>query len=190
MGYLTERDVTLYRSWFKECCRLRGIPVLYRYPVKVDPTIHSEMISELSEEIPMDIIFETNPKTSTLKQIHWVSELPNDKPYIAILPFDAPNLCTECVIRIRPIDSLNDQYRDFKITSINTLLEFPESWTCTLAPIFETKDGTPKNDYSNSNYNYIDGDKTTSEEYSDTYEEGYSYIKVKDQNRVKENNGN
>ena len=179
MGFLTDKDVTLYRNWFREMTRLRGISVLYRYPIKIDPTIHSEMISELSEPIPMDIIFETNPKTSTLKQIHWVSEFPNDKPYIAILPYDAPNLSTECTISIKPIDSLNDIYREFKITAINTIMEFPESWTCTLAPIFDTKDNTPKNDYSNSNYNYIDGNKTTSEEYSGNYDEGYAYIKVK-----------
>lgn len=127
----------------------------------------------------MGIIFQENPKTSTLKQIKWVSEFPNDKPYIAILPFDAPNLSTECTISIKPIGSLNETYRDFKITSINTIMEFPDSWTCTLAPIFETKDGTPKNDYSDSNYNYIDGKKTTSEEYTDNYKEGYSYIKVR-----------
>ena len=167
MGFLTQNDSELYRFWYKEMAELRGIPVLYRFPVKLDPTIHSEMITELSEPIEMNIIFQENPKTATLKQIHWVSEFPDDKPYIAILPYDAPNLCTECTISIRPIDSLKDDYREFKITSINTILEFPDSWTCTLAPIFETKDDTPKNDYSNSNFNYIDGGKTTNpEEYS------------------------
>lgn len=172
MGLLTRHDSTLFRSWYHEMAALRGIPVLYRYPIKIDPTIHSEMITEMSEPIEMNIIFETNPKTSTLKQIKWVSEFPNDKPYIAILPFDAPNLQTECTISIKPIDSLNETYRDFKITSINTILEFPDSWTCTLAPIFDVKQGTPKNDYTNSNYNYIDEDKTTNPDE-------YSYIKAK-----------
>lgn len=167
MGYLTDRDSTLYRQWFKEMARLRGIPVLYQYPVELDPTIHSEMITELSEPIEMDIIFDSNPKTATLKKLHWVSEFPDDKPYIAILPFDALNLSTECVISIRPIDSLQDQYRKFKITSINTILEYPDSWTCTLAPIFENLNDMPKNDYSDSNFNYIDESKTTNpEEYS------------------------
>lgn len=172
MGFLTDNDSTLYRNWFVEMARLRGIEVLYRYPMKVDPTIHAEMLTEMSEPIPMDIIFETNPRTAMLKQIKWVSEFPNDKPYIAILPYDAPNLQVECTISIKPIDSLNCYYRDFRITSINTILEYPDSWTCTLAPIFDVKNGTPKNDYSNSNYNYIDEDKTTNPEE-------YSYIKVK-----------
>jgi hypothetical protein len=119
------------------------------------------MITELSEPIEMDIIFQENPRTATLKEIHWVSEFPNDKPYIAILPFDAPNLCTECVISVKPVDSLGEIHRDFKITSINTILEFPESWTCTLAPIFSVKEGTPKNDYQSTNINYIDESKST-----------------------------
>lgn len=161
MGYLTDRDVRIYRNWFKEMARLRGQHVLYRYPTKVDPTIHSELLTELSEPIEMDIIFQENPRTATLKKIKWVSEFPDDKPYIAILPFDAPNLCTECVISVRPVDSLNETYRDFKITSINTILEFPESWTCTVAPIFDTLPDTPKNDYDASNFNYIDASKST-----------------------------
>lgn len=161
MGYLTDRDVRIYRNWFREMAHLRGIPVQYRYPVKLDPTIHSEMLTELSDPIDMDIIFETNPRTSVLKQIKWISEFPNDKPYIAILPYEAPNLCTECTIAIHPIDNLNETPREFKITSINTILEFPESWTCTVAPIFDTLDGTPKNDYDDSNFNYIDGSKST-----------------------------
>ena len=172
MGFLTDKDATTYRQWFKEMAYLRGIPVLYRYPIKVDPTIHAEMLTEMSEPIEMDIIFETNPRTAVLKQIKWVSEFPNDKPYIAILPFDAPNLQVECTLSIRPIDSLNETYRDFRITSINTILEYPDSWTCTLAPIFDTKEGTPKNDYSNSNFNYIDENKTTNPTE-------YSYIKAK-----------
>lgn len=161
MGYLTDKDARLYRSWFKEMAHLRGQTVQYRYPLKLDPTIHSEMLTELSEPIDMDIIFETNPRTATLKQIKWVSEFPNDKPYIAILPFDAPNLCTECTIAIHPVDSLNETAREFKITSINTILEYPDSWTCTVAPIFDVKDDTPKNDYDSSNFNYIDGSKST-----------------------------
>lgn len=175
MGLLTTGDARLFRGWFKEMAKLRGIHVLYRYPKTIDPTIHAEMLTELSEALEMDIIFDTNPKTSTLKKIHWVSELPDDKPYVAMLPYDAPNLCTECVISIKPIDSLNDVYRDFKITSINTLLEFPDCWTCTLAPIVETKKDTPKNDYSDSNYNYIDEKRTTNPEE-------YEYIRPKGTN--------
>jgi hypothetical protein len=171
---------------------VRGQTVLYRYPVKLDPTIHSEMLTELSEPIEMDIIFIENPRTATLKKIKWVSEFPNDKPYIAILPYDAPNLCTECVISVRPVDNLNETYRDFKITSINTILEYPDSWTCTLAPIFDIKSGTPKNDYSKSNYNYIDGSNSTADPIDKPEPEpcdckegeckilgGYSYIKPK-----------
>ena len=46
MGFLTDKDARLYRQWFVEMAHLRGIPVLYRYPIKVDPTIHAEMLTE------------------------------------------------------------------------------------------------------------------------------------------------
>lgn len=153
MGLLTREDSTLYRGFFKEMARLRGIPVKYYYPARDEMTIHSEILPEYSSPIEMDIIFETNPKVKTLKAIRWVSENPDDKPYIAMIPFDAPNLQTKCIIEIPPIGSV-DSPRRFEITTINTLIEFPDCWTCTLAPLFDND--KVKNDYGQTNYNYTD----------------------------------
>lgn len=161
MGLLTQKDARLWREFFKEMAFLRGQTVKYQYPIETTATIHSELMSTLSEPIDMDIIFDENPKTATLKKVKWVSEFPDDKPYIAILPYDAINLCTECVITIPPIDSLNEVGRKFKITSITTINEYPDSWTCVVAPIFDTE--TPKNDYSESNYNYVHKISTTTD---------------------------
>lgn len=171
MGLLTQNDARLWRDFFKEMAYLRGQTVKYQYPISTDTTIHSEMISTLSEPIDMDIIFEENPKNATMKKLKWVSEFEDDKPYIAILPYDAPNLCTECVLTIPPIDTLNNIGRKFKITSINTINEYPDSWTCVVAPIFDTEE--PKNDYTDSNYNYVNKIETTTDNNTN-----FSYINV------------
>ena len=152
MGLLTQNDATIWRGFFKEMAFLRGIPAMYRYVITQEVTIYSEFFYELSEPIPMHIIFDTNPSVSTLRKIGWVSENSDDKPYIAQIPFDAPNLKVGCTISIKDFD-LNSE-RDFKITSMKMLLEFPDCWTVTLAPIFLTKEA--KLGYKESNYNYLD----------------------------------
>lgn len=154
MGFLTREDSTIYRNWFKEMARLRGHRVEYRYVKEFNETIHSEVYPEhLSDPIYLDVIYEENPKVSTLRRIGWLSENPNDKPYIMLFPFDTPNLTVEARVVIPPFKEINSKPSEFKVTSISTIIEYPDCWTCTIVPVFRTD--KPKTDYSNSNYNYI-----------------------------------
>lgn len=181
MGILTDRDARLFRIFFKEMAKLRGIKVYYRYVEKTETSIHAEFNSRLSDPIEMDIIFNENPSVNTLSKLGWVSENPDDKPYIAQLPFDAPHLNTECVIEIPPFLEIASRYRKFKITSINTLLEYPDSWTCILAPIFDNK--PVKDNYEESNYNYLETrDQPISDSPDNKKESYYSYLNVSDEN--------
>lgn len=163
MGLLTQDDATLYRGWFKEMAYLRGIRVLYQYAISTTETIHAEFDSTYSKHIPVDVIFETNPKANTLKRIGWVSENPDDKPYIVYLPFDIPNLNTESIVSIPPSVEKGLRARKFKVTTINTLIEYPDCWICTLAPVFDTD--KVDNDYSETNYNYVNKDEKHDEEH-------------------------
>ena len=84
MGALTREDAKIYRSYFKEMARLRGINVLYQYPIDMNFSIYAEEDPRgFSEYIHMDIIFQENPKTTTLRKYGWISEIPDDKPYLA-----------------------------------------------------------------------------------------------------------
>lgn len=138
--------------------KLRGISVKYRYPVIIEDTIHTEAKNLLSDYIDMDIIFNENPRANTLRALGWVSENPDDKPIIAQLPYDAPNISVDCVLTLSPVDSVG-RSREFKITSINTLFEFPDCWTCTLVPIFDTANNV-SSDYEETDYNYLKTDQT------------------------------
>ena len=143
MGLLTKNDSTIFRGYFKEMAKLRGITVIYQYPIDMNFTIYAE-------EIPLDIIFEENPKVTTLRKYGWVSELPDDKPYMATLPFDTKNLCKGCRIHIVPPQPLADR-RTFVITDIQTGLEFPDSWVCKLAPVFFNKTEDKAVEYKDKN---------------------------------------
>lgn len=154
MGLLTQKDSTIFRKFFKEMAKLRGISVAYQYPIDMNFTIYAEEDPKgFSEEIKMDIIFTENPKVTTLRKYGWVSQLPEDKPYMAELPYDAPNLCKGCRISIFPPLPLAPK-RVFVITDIQANLEFPDSWVCKLAPVFEKKT-TNKLDYKDKNNVFI-----------------------------------
>ena len=151
MGILTNKDAAIFRKMFKEMAKLRGIKVLYQYPIDMEFTIYAEENPKgFSEEIPMDIIFDENPKVTTLRKYGWVSELKEDKPYIAILPFDAPSLCKGCRIILEPIMSVASK-RVFVITDIQSNFEIPDSWTCKLAPVFFNKTEDKLKEYKDKN---------------------------------------
>lgn len=151
MGMLTKADSTIFRSWFKEMAKLLGIRVIYQYPIDMQFTMYAEENPKgFSEEILMDIIFEENPKITTLRKYGWVSEIPDDKPYLAQLPFDAKNLCKGCRVSIIPPLPLAEK-RVFVITDIQSNLQFPDSWMCKLAPVFFNKTEDKLDGYKDNN---------------------------------------
>ena len=156
MGLLTNNDATIFRQYFKEMAKLIGISVIYQYPIDMQFSIYAEEDPKgFSPEKQMDIIFDENPKMNTLRKYGWVSEKPDDKPYMAHLPFDALNLCKGCRITIPSPLPLNDGFgRIFVITEIASDLQFPDSWACKLAPVMKGKPTKPL-DYSDTNYNFI-----------------------------------
>lgn len=159
MGKLTRKDSTMFRSFFKEMAKLRGISVIYQYPIDMEFTVYAEETPKgFSENIPMDIIFTENPKTTTLRKYGWVSEIPDDKPYIAELPFDAPNLCKGCRVSIPAPEPLCSN-RVFVITDIQSNLEFPDSWICKLAPVLFDKTSPDKiAEYADKNNVFLNVD--------------------------------
>lgn len=154
MGLLTEHDSTIYRGYFKEMAKLIGIAVTYQYPIDMEFSMYAEENPKgFSEPIPMSIIFEANPKTATLRKYGWVSELPDDKPYMVTLPFDAPNLCKGCRISIPPPKPLKGD-RVFVVTEISANLDFPDSYVCKVAPVMHNKPTVEPN-YSDTNNTFI-----------------------------------
>lgn len=158
MGQLTKKDSTIFRQFFKEMAKLRGIEVIYQYPIDMNFTIYAEEDPKgFSEDIPIDIIFDENPKVTTLRKYGWISQTPDDKPYLAQLPFDAPNLCKGCRISIQPPLPLAD-IRVFVITDIKANLEFPDNWMCKLAPVFFNKTTTKLDGYKDKNNVFMNYD--------------------------------
>ena len=158
MGKLVNDDAKIYSHFFKEMAQLRGFTVKYRYILDSTESIHSEIDpNKLSDPIDLCIIYETNPRRKFLRNLGWLSEDPNDKPYIMMLPMDTPNLTVEARIYISPTadreKSKQSITREFKVTEISTQSEYPDCYVCKVVPVF--KNEPIKANYKDTNYNYI-----------------------------------
>ncbi len=168
MGLLNRKDSLIYRSYFKEMCKLIGISVGYQYIVKKELTIHSEENSTFSMPIRIDIIFEENPSVDTLKRYGWVTELNNQQPIICHFAYDTPWLQIGCRIIVESSDG-TPRPRVFSVTKISNDLEFPDSYACALVPVFDQL--VQKNQYTLVNTEKINqnGSNRTSKEQSSKF---------------------
>lgn len=136
MGLLNRADSTIFRQYFNEMVKLIGQSVGYQYVVKQELTIHSEDNSELSVPIRIDVLFDDNPSVDTLNKLGWVSEMNDQKPIIVNMPYNTPKLTVNARIIIESVDGVG-RPRVFRITKIQSDLEFPDAFTCALVPVFD-----------------------------------------------------
>lgn len=169
MGLLNREDSRIFRQYFKEMVKLIGQSVGYQYIVERKYTIHSEDNSKLSAPIRMDVLFDENPTVDTLNRLGWVSELNEQKPIIVNMPYDTPNLSVNARLLIESVDG-TPRPRVFKITQIESDLEFPDAYTCAAVPIFDQY--AQKNQYTLVNHEKINQNESP----RTSKDQPYSYI--------------
>lgn len=114
--------------------------------------------------IRLDIIFDENPSVKTLNKLGWVTEIGEEKPIIATLPFNTPNLTVNARLIVESIDG-TPRPRVFKITKIASDFEFPDAYTCAVVPVYDQY--TQKNQYTLVNTEKINekaSDRTSKEQ--------------------------
>lgn len=145
----------LLEAGFLKCVDCYGISVGYQYPLGNDKTIHSEPNMPMSNPIQLDIVFNENPTVDTLKKHGWTVEIGENKPVIAQVPYDTPNLQRYSRIIIPPIGNVM-KARTFEVTAISTILEYPDCWTIRLAPVYETIQEKHEENLSDANVSMMD----------------------------------
>lgn len=160
MGLLFNEDALVYREFFKEQAALLGLTVKYQYPVDLSYNLQGiEDQLGFSEPIDLNIILEQSPKLKTLKKFGWVSEDPEDKPWICQVPYDTPNLQVGCHISFNAPDPLDSRMRVFKVTDISVDQILPDSYYCKLAPVFEKDKAIKPEEYKDKSYTYLKVDQ-------------------------------
>ena len=169
MGLLNRKDSRIFRQYFKEMVKLIGQSVGYQYIVERQYTIHSEDNSTLSAPIRIDVLFDENPKVDTLNRLGWVSELNEQRPIVVNMPYDTPNLSINARLIVESVDG-TPRPRVFKITQIESDLEFPDAYTCAAVPVFDQY--IQKNQYTLVNHEKINQNESP----RTSKDQPYSYI--------------
>lgn len=169
MGLLNRKDSRIFRQYFKEMVKLIGQSVGYQYIVERQYTIHSEDNSTLSAPIRIDVLFDENPKVDTLNRLGWVSELNEQRPIVVNMPYDTPNLSINARLIVESVDG-TPRPRVFKITQIESDLEFPDAYTCAAVPVFDQY--KQKNQYTLVNHEKINQNESP----RTSKDQPYSYI--------------
>ena len=171
MGLLNRSDSKIFRRYFREMCKLIGIQVYYQFVKKQEMTIHSEDNSDLSLPMPLNIIFDENPNIDTLNALNWLTEIGQQQPVIANLSLNTPHISVNARITVESIDGTK-RPRIFRITKIQSDLEYPDAYTCALVPVLDQYIQT--NDYGMRNYEKIN----TKESEVTSEEQPYSFIQA------------
>lgn len=130
-------DIVLMRKRYDEALKLRGIPVIYQYPLKPGTNAQGEpVIDSYSEKISTYIFFEGNPKVKTFKRYGWVVENNKDLPFLIHMSFNLPHAQKDCLFRIAG-QYADIQERVFRVTEITYDLQAPDHLVSQVIPVYD-----------------------------------------------------
>lgn len=149
-GLLLNKDIKLHRTWFKQMTKLYGINCIYKAPAK-NKTFDQKGDLQTSYEKGMLVgcIFQDHPDQKTLKKMGWVAELQENSSIIHV-PYDLPGLEVGAQF-IVPSGIDHAQGRVFRVISMQTIMVYPASIACEIAPEYYSVDEPHlTKDFSNS----------------------------------------
>lgn len=154
-GLLINKDIKLYRSYFKQMVKLLGINCIYKAPrPSKEFDSHGELDSKYYEPMEVGCIFQEHPEQKTLKKQGWVAELQEGSSMIHV-PYDLPHLEVGALFTVPPgID--NAKSRTFRVISMQNIMIYPASIACELALEYEsTAQRNEVEDFSKDNFTVL-----------------------------------
>ena len=157
---LQKPDIELQRFYFKEMVTLLGINAIYNAPQKStkDYSLHGNLEANYHPGILCGCIFEEHPTVKTMRRLGWNTELSESSSVIHV-PFDLPGL-EQGGQFIIPSPYDNSKGRLFRIISISSIMVYPASFACEIAPEYETTvEKAQVKDFTKSDFNLLDTDR-------------------------------
>ena len=136
---LSKNNITLHRSWFKQCVALHGINCKYKAPLSnKEYDDHGDLQSGYKPEIIVGCLFEEHPDQKSLKKAGWVAELQEGSSMIHV-PYDLPDLQVGALFEV-PSGLDNGKGRVFRVISMSNIMIYPASIACEIALEYESVD--------------------------------------------------
>ena len=138
-GLLINKDIKLYRSWFKQMTALHGINCKYKAPLQnKEYDQYADLITGYKPEIIVGCIFDEHPNQKSLKKAGWVAELQEGSSIIHV-PYDLPDLQVGALFEV-PSGLDDGKGRLFRVISLSNIMIYPASIACEIALEYETTD--------------------------------------------------
>ena len=152
-GLLMGKDIKLFRKWFKEMTKLRGINCIYKAPKPGTKNYdrHGDLEADYEQPIVVGVIFQDHPDQKTLKKMGWVAELQETSSMIHV-PYDLPGLQRGALF-IVPSGLDNAEGRLFRVINMQNIMMYPASIACEIAPEWANQE-TPAttHDFTNGTF--------------------------------------
>ena len=155
-GLLMGKDIKLFRKWFKEMTKLRGINCIYKAPKPGTKNYdrHGDLDADYERPIVVGVIFENHPDQKTLKKMGWVSELQESSSMIHV-PYDLQGLQRGALF-IVPSGLDNAEGRLFRVINMQNIMMYPASIACEIAPEYIDNDTqTSIQDFTERNFTVL-----------------------------------
>ena len=154
-GILLNNDILLHRQYFIEMCRLIGINVIYKKPIKDDKYYdqYSELHSKYEPNKVIGCIFEDHPTQQTLKKLGWVHELQENASIIHV-PYDLDGL-QQGALFIIPSAYDKTQGRVFRVVKMSANMIYPASIACEIVPEYENDFEPDLFDHTRNNFSVL-----------------------------------
>ena len=153
-GLLLNPNAKLYRGWFKEMTKLIGIKVIYR---ACKPNMHYDGYGELDSYYEKGevegCIFEEHPSQVTVKKLGWVNEVDTNSSIIHVR-YDLENLQVGSLF-IVPSGIDNAVGRVYRVIRMSTIMLYPASIACELAPEYQSNFDRSQLDHHDNNFNLL-----------------------------------
>jgi hypothetical protein len=136
---LSEKNIKLHRSYFKQMTALHGINCKYRAPMpnKTNDN-YGDLATGYLPEIIVGCLFEEHPNQKSLKKAGWVAELQEGSSMIHV-PYDLPGLQVGALFEV-PSGLDSGKGRLFRVISMANIMIYPASIACEIALEYESND--------------------------------------------------
>lgn len=169
---LIGKDAILKRNEWKEVAKMLGQPgckFMKFVPGTKHFSIHGEVLGEYADPEDIPLIWMNVPDQETANKLEWISILPDDKPYIAQVPYDTNGLEVGTRISIpfvgdERVDDESGESSVFRVTRVYMISRFPNCRMVQLAPEVKSKlivDKMDTEEEENKSYSFLKVDQNS-----------------------------
>lgn len=154
---ISEQNIKLNRSFFKEFLRLHGLNVTYRAPIPTSKTynMYGELDTNYKQPVVVRCIYDEHPTQKTMRKLGWNTELAETSVVIHV-PYDLEEIQAGGLFVI-PSGLDKSEGRVFKVLRMSNIAIYPASITCELGPmLINTTEKSTIENFKTNNFNLLD----------------------------------